>query len=85
MRTLRISKTKLTLGNDFIIDHFALTDKQNQNMTKKASFGGLHRVLTVSEPLPSERHIYALFRIIFVFAIFILLLPLAFRKWAYAD
>ena len=46
MRALRVNETKLTSGNAFIVDLFALGgEKKNQNMTKELFLGGSLRNL----------------------------------------
>ena len=39
MFALRVNKSKLSSRNAFIVDHFPLGGKNNQNMMKEPSFG----------------------------------------------
>ena len=39
VRAVRVSKTKITLENGFIVNLFPLGGKKNQNITKGPSYG----------------------------------------------
>ena len=72
MRNLKVNETKLTLGNVFILDLFALGGEKESKYNERTPFWG-----SVQKPLAFERSIYASFRTILVLVIF-LRLPLLF-------
>ena len=79
MRTLRVNKTKLSWGNAFIVDHFALGGKKNQNMTKELTFGASYGVLTCILTLSLRKTHICVFLDYFNLAIFGAL-PVAFSS-----
>ena len=67
MRALRVNETKITSGNVFIVNLFALGNEKNQKITKGPSFGTVGGVLTTVLAIAP---VYAFFWTILVLAIF---------------
>ena len=80
MQSLKVNETKLTLGNVFILDLFALGGEKELKYNERTPFWS-----SVEKLLAFERRIYASFRTILglsiFFGVFLLFLDIKFNEF----